>query len=101
VNIKLVAALAATLLSTTAYAQNGGNSHNPALKDPHARTTVLTAKGHNSFTQSQARGRIAKAGYSQVGALAKNENGVWQGKAMRGSKWVNVGLDYKGNVTVH
>lgn len=99
--LKLVAALAATILSTGAYAQNGGNSHNPALKDPQARTTTLAAKGHNSFTESQARGRIGKAGYSRVSGLAKNTNGVWQGKALRGNRMVNVALDYKGNVTVH
>lgn len=99
--ITLVAAVAATILSTAAYAQHGGDSHNPAIKDAHARTTVLAAKGHNSFTQSQARGRIMKAGYSHVSGLAKNRNGVWQGKAMRGTHWVNVALDYKGNVTVH
>lgn len=99
--IKLVAALAATILSTSAYAQMGGDSHNPAIKDPHATTTTLAAKGHNSFTQAQARGRIVKAGYSHVSGLAKNRNGVWQGKAQRGARWVNVALDYKGNVTVH
>lgn len=97
--IKLAAALAATILSTTAYAQNG--SHNPALKDPHARVSALAAKGHNSFTESQARGRIMKAGYSRVSGLSKNRNGVWQGKAARGHRMVNVALDYKGNVTVH
>lgn len=99
--IKLVSAIAAAILSTGAYAQTHGDSHNPAVKDPHARTTMLAAKGRNSFTESQARGRIAKAGYARVSALAKNENGVWQGKAIRRGKMVNVALDYKGNVTVH
>lgn len=98
--IKLVTALAATLLSTAVYAQQG-DSHNPAIKDPHAGTAMVAAKGHNSFTESQARGRIMKAGYSRISSLAKNRNGVWQGKALRGNRMVNVALDYKGNVTVH
>lgn len=98
--IKLVAALAATMLSTAALAQHG-DSHNPAVKNPRAGTAMVAAKGHNSFTESQARGRIAKAGYTRVSGLAKNRNGVWQGKAMRGNRMVNVALDYKGNVTVH
>ena len=76
-------------------------SHNPVVKDHTPRTTELAAKGRNSFTESQAQSRITKAGYSDVTALAKNKNGVWQGKAMKDGQTVNVALDYKGNVTVH
>lgn len=91
------AAAAAALLSSFAGAQ----SHNPAVKDPTVQTTTHTAKGHNSFTEDQARGRIAKAGYTKIGKLTQNENGVWQGSAMKNGKSVMVALDYKGNVTVH
>lgn len=92
-----IAAAAAVLVAPSAHA----NSHNPAIKNPEATTTTMAAKGRNSFTESQARGRIAKAGYSKVSKLVKNENGVWQGKAVKSGKQVNVALDYKGNVTVH
>ena len=61
----------------------------------------MAAKGRNSFTEAQARGRIAKDGYSNVSKLAKNDNGVWQGTAMKAGAKVNVALDYKGNVTTH
>lgn len=95
----ITAAIAATL-ATGAFAQNTG-SHNPAVKDPTAHATTMAAKGRNSFTEAQARGRIGKAGYTNVGKLTKNSNGVWQGTASKGGAKVNVGLDYKGNVTVH
>ena len=52
-------------------------------------------------SDSQAQGRISKAGFSNVGKLMKNENGVWQGTAMKNGAKVNVALDYKGNVTTH
>ncbi|WP_267397729.1 MULTISPECIES: hypothetical protein [unclassified Sphingomonas] len=97
----VLAIAAAVLLASGAQAQTHGNSHNPAVKDSSARTTALAAKGRNSFTESQAQGRIAKAGYTNVSKLAKNRNGVWQGSAMQHGKKVNVALDYKGNVTVH
>lgn len=93
----MTAAVAAMLATTGAHA----GSHNPAVKDPTVTTTQLAAKGHNSFTESQAQGRIAKAGYSNVSKLAKNENGVWQGTAIKDGAKVNVALDYKGNVTTH
>lgn len=96
----LVAALATTM-ATGAFAQADTGSHNPIVKQPMVHTTEMAAKGRNSFTQSQARGRIEKAGYSDVGGLAKNKNGVWQGMAMKDGAKVAVALDYKGNVTVH
>lgn len=95
----IAAALAATM-ATGAFAQTSSGSHNPAVKHPTAHNTAAPAKGHNSFTESQAKGRLAKAGYTNIGKLTKNDNGVWQGTATKGGASVNVGLDYKGNVSV-
>ena len=96
----IAAALAATM-ATGAFAQANTGSHNPAMKDPTARTATMPAKGRNSFTEAQAQVRLAKAGYTNVGKLTKNANGVWEGTAMKGGAKVAVGLDYKGNVTAH
>lgn len=98
----MIAASAVSILISVGYAGAAvAGSHNPAVKDSTPTTTPLAAKGHNSFTESQAQSRITKAGYTDVTALAKNKNGVWQGKAMKDGQTVNVALDYKGNVTVH
>lgn len=97
----IIAAAFAATLATGAFAQANTGSHNPAVKSATAHTTAMAAKGRNSFTESQAQGRIAKAGYANVSKLTKNENGVWQGTATKGGAPVNVALDYKGNVTVH
>ena len=99
--IHIILAAAAATMAAGAFAQTGTGSHNPAVKNPTARTTPAAAKGRNSFTESQAQGRIAKAGYTNVSKLVKNGNGVWQGTAMKGGAKVNVALDYKGNVTIH
>ena len=98
---KIIAAVLAATTASGAFAQADTGSHNPALKNPAVHTTAMAAKGRNSFTESQARGRIAKDGYSNVSTLAKNANGVWQGTAIKGGATVNVALDYKGNVTTH
>jgi hypothetical protein len=97
----IIAAFAAATLATGASAQADTSSHNPAVKSSTPHTAAAAAKGRNSFTESQAQGRIAKAGYTNVSKLAKNKNGVWQGTAMKDGAKVNVGLDYKGNVTVN
>ena len=99
--LHLTGAAIAAALSTAALAQPDTGSHNPATKNPAVHTTAMAAKGRNSFTEAQARGRIEKAGYAVVSKLAKNRNGVWQGIATRDGAQVNVALDYKGNVTVH
>jgi len=98
---QITTAVLAATLATGAFAQGNTGSHNPAMKDPTARTAKMPAKGRNSFTEAQAQVRIAKAGYTNVGKLTKNANGVWEGTAMKGGAKVAVGLDYKGNVTAH
>jgi hypothetical protein len=97
----LIGALAGALIASGGFAQADTGSHNPAVKNSKAHTTQMAANGRNSFTESQAKGRIAKAGYSDITPLVKNPNGVWQGKATKDGATVNVALDYKGNVTVH
>ena len=94
--LPIIGAMAAALLSSAAYA----DSHNPAVKSSKPVATHVAAKGHNSFTEAQARGRIEKAGYTDVGKLTKNRNGIWQGSASKGGQKVNIGLDYKGNVSL-
>ena len=54
--------------------------------------------GANSFTEDQARQRIAKAGFEDVQALKKDEQGVWRGQAKKSGQQVSVALDYRGNV---
>jgi putative membrane protein len=56
------------------------------------------AKGANSFTEGQARSRIAGAGFGNVTALTKDENGVWRGHAEHEGRTVDVGFDYKGQI---
>ena len=100
---RLIVALAAgSLAAAGAFAQAAqDNSHNPAMKDSDAKTVASPAEGANSFTEDQARGRLAKAGYSNLSDLKKDDNGVWRGSATKAGKKVQVGLDYKGNVTTN
>jgi len=95
----LVAVAAAGLLATSVNAQSAQQgSHNPVVKDGSPKTIAAPAKGANSFTENQARGRFAKAGYIGVTKLTKT-NGLWQGTAAKAGKSMTVMLDYKGNIT--
>lgn len=89
------------MLASGAIAQTAthAGSHNPAIKDSDAAVVAAPAAGSNSFTENQARGRFAKAGFGPISALVKDKDGIWRGKAVRSGKNVNVALDYKGNVT--
>lgn len=75
------------------------NSHNPAVKSSRPAPVAAPARGANSFTRSQAHGRLAKAGYSNVSHLVKDPTGAWAASAMKDGKKVMVALDYKGNIT--
>jgi len=94
-----MAAIAA-VAGTGALAQEGqAGSHNPAVKHSKVHQVASPAKGHSSFTEGQAKGRIAKAGFTDISDLKKTDAGFWQGRAMKDGKAVTVSLDYKGNVT--
>ncbi|USI73429.1 hypothetical protein [Sphingomonas morindae] len=94
----VAAAVAAAFLAGSGFAQPAATSHNPAIKNGAPTHTSGAAAGRNSFTQDQAKGRLEKAGYTGVGKLAKDKNGVWRGTAMKDGAKVSVGVDYKGDV---
>lgn len=99
--VRALTTCGALMLASGAMAQAATHtgSHNPAVKSTAAARVAAPAAGANSFSESQARGRLAKAGYSSISALNKDANGVWRGTAMRAGKKLQVGLDFKGNVT--
>ncbi len=107
----MVAATAAGLLTggaNLALAQQGSNSapttytttnadNNQAVATTSANQAT-PAKGSNSFTMAEAKGRLEKHGFSNVSDLKKDGNGVWHGQGQKGGNTTTVWLDYKGNV---
>jgi len=57
-------------------------------------------KGANSFTGGQAKDRALSHGLTDVGALKKDDDGVWRGSAQQDGKPVEVAVDFKGNVVL-
>ncbi len=102
----LIATFAFAALSAgAAFAQSTptadpGAPGNPAIAAKHTGTVDTAKGGANSFTEHQARKRIAKAGYTHVSKLTKDADGLWQGTAMKDGSSVNVALDFKGDVVV-
>ncbi len=66
---------------------------------PGVSTAAAPVAGANSFTEGQARSRIEAAGFTQVSNLAKQDDGIWRGEAMRGGSRVIVMLDFHGDVS--
>src|SRR5918993_268301 len=84
-------AAALALAVTTAHAQKPANpdGRTPAVTTPSTPTNPgAPVEGANSFTESQARARIEKEGFTKVAGLRKDDKGVWRGSAMRGGKQV-------------
>jgi hypothetical protein len=106
---RLLIAAAATLLTGAlaagAMAQNAPpanpNAKTPAIATSGGNNPGAPAAGANSFTESEAKSRIEAAGYSGVSGLAKDSDGIWRGKAMKGGTSVSVGLDFQGNVVTN
>ena len=86
--------------SSNAAVNSSGNAGSDINASGTVNILAMTAleKGANSFTEGQAKSRIASAGFADVSELKKDEQGVWRGTATRGGKKEQVGFDYKGNI---
>lgn len=92
----LVAGLMSAGLCIPVFAQDTTTPEVPTTEQANPEAPL---PGANSFTEAQARERIAEKGYTEVSALVKDENGIWRGKATMAGKAVDVQVDFKGNVT--
>jgi len=52
-----------------------------------------------SGTSSRAKAAVERDGYKNVHALEKGTDGVWRGRAMRGSTEIAIRVDDSGNVS--
>jgi len=103
---RYIAATTTTLFAVTAYAATAlaqsspanPNAHTPAIVTSSTPSADVPAAGANSFTEAQAKSRIEAAGYNSVSGLMKDKDGIWRGKASRGTSTVDVALDFQGNV---
>ncbi len=98
------AATAAADVTGGAMASGGAVSPPPAngneAINPDGNTgDASQAAGSNSFTESQARGHIENAGYTEVTGLTKTPEGMWTGSAKKDGKTASVSVDFKGAVT--
>jgi len=92
------AATGATTGATGTSTGSTGTGYVGSTGTAPAVTTNPPLAGANSFTEAQARERITAAGFSTVGALRKDDSGIWRSTAQKGGKTVNVAVDFKGNI---
>ena len=100
--LALCTALSLSAVATAQVPSGGAGSDakgNAPLKHAHTVNDGGARRGHNSFTEGQARKHILKAGYASVSGLTKGSDGVWRGMAMKDGASVPVGMDFKGNVS--
>jgi hypothetical protein len=93
-----------TATSTAANGSTANRDRSAAASGDNNQAVATTnanspapAKGANSFTMGEAKSRLEKNGFSNVGGLTKDDNGVWHGNAQKDGSTTTVWLDYKGN----
>jgi hypothetical protein len=92
---------AAMIAATAASAQNPpakSGPNNNAVNSSGQNNSNSPVAGRNSFTEGQAKSKIEEAGYTNISALKKDDNGVWRGKASKGGSTTSVSVDFQGNV---
>lgn len=98
----IAAALAAVAMPALAQQPTppaNRDAKTPAVNSPNAQPNLgAPVAGANSFTEAQAKSRIADKGFTNVSGLKKDADGVWRGKAKKGAQSVAVSVDFQGNV---
>jgi hypothetical protein len=101
-NVAVLAGVASISLVSAAFAQMSPAASPPATNPPMATAPSTDPNaplpGANSFTETQAKQRIEKAGFTQVRNLKKDDQGIWRAAAKQGDKQTTVALDFRGNV---
>lgn len=101
----IISAITIVLAASSAGAQEptppANSADTPAVATPEQQNPAAPVAGENSFTEDQAKERIAEAGYTDVSALKLDDNGVWRGTAKKDGKAMNVALDFQGNVVAN
>jgi hypothetical protein len=90
----LIAASAIAIVIGSAMAQ----TKTPTPMPHPSPEATAPEQGSNSFTETQVRERLTTSGFTGISALAKDEQGVWRGRAMRDGVQIGVAVDYRGNV---
>lgn len=98
-----VLALGALVVTGAALAQEQPSQQTtptkPSVTTPDSTNPAAPVKGKNSFTESQAKDRIEKKGFTNITNLKLGEDGVWRASAQRNGVPISVALDYQGNIT--
>ncbi|CAN7230516.1 PepSY domain-containing protein [Rhizobium leguminosarum] len=92
----LCASTVAALAQTTPAPSADGNI--PTVAAPDTKNPTAPAEGANSFTEAQAKDRIAEAGYTDVKNLKLDGKGISRVSGMKDGKAVSIALDYQGDI---
>ncbi len=65
---------------------------------PKPSASPAPSRGANSFSLNEAKQRIEAGGFKDVSGLAKDNNGVWRGRAIKAGQPITVYCDFQGNV---
>jgi hypothetical protein len=92
-----VAMLAATGIAVAQTAPPSATPTTPPATPSMPKTPPAGAT--SSTSANAAKAQIEASGYSGVKALKRQEDGSWQGRAMKNDVEVAVSVDGRGNVT--
>lgn len=79
----------------SAWSQDTTGSITPQVEED---GVAVPMAGENSFTEGQVRERLSAAGYSSIGTLDLDTDGIWRTTAMKDGLLVSVSFDFQGNI---
>ena len=90
---------AVTVAATAVQAQGMPSGPEPASAPSGTRTPTTAPNWSPTAEGAIARQQIHDAGYGGVTMLMRNNDGSWQGQALKGDTYYMITLDPSGHVT--
>lgn len=94
----LTAAILMAAVAALGACSKPSEPSNPPIAAEQNAPAASATPGDNSFTEDQAKGHLANAGYTDVSAMTQDDKGAWNGTATKDGKTVSVSVDYQGKV---
>jgi predicted aspartyl protease len=98
-SVILIAAIA-SLTAGTAFAQYDTKQQASPPADKAQAATPAAGAATTAMTEVQAKARIEAQGFTNVSELKKDAQGMWNAKAMKDGKAVQISLDTGGKIAV-
>lgn len=70
----------------------------PAIATAQETGSINRVEPTRILTENEVRERLTAAGYTAIGSIERDTDGVWRTTAMKGDDMMSIGVNREGNI---